>query len=111
VRALGDDEAERFATAALVNIPADGSATVQLVNCGLLAPLAINRRGVRPLKEAVSLPLGMLDLAAENVRVACMELDRDETLLLMSDGVSTVGDRSWSTGTARARRRCPCAAA
>lgn len=49
----------------------------------------------RLLKEAVSLPLPLFDLAAaENVRVACIELDRDETLLLMSDGVSTVGDRS-----------------
>lgn len=45
VRALGDDEAERFTTAALVNIPADGRAAVQLVNCGHLTPLAISRRG------------------------------------------------------------------
>ncbi|MFB6676064.1 PP2C family protein-serine/threonine phosphatase [Streptomyces sp. NPDC056390] len=92
VRALGGDEAERFATAALVNIPADGRGAVQLVNCGHLTPLAVSRRGVRPLKGAVSLPLGMLDLAAENVRVASIELDPDETLLLMSDGVSEARD-------------------
>lgn len=44
---------ERFATAALVNIPTAGRAAVHLVNCGHLTPLAISRRGVRPLKEAV----------------------------------------------------------
>ncbi|MEU2509266.1 PP2C family protein-serine/threonine phosphatase [Streptomyces sp. NPDC007863] len=98
VQALGGDESERFATAALISFPTSGTAErhdvshVELVNCGHLTPLAVGPDGVRPLTGAVTLPLGMLGLTGEKPPVDVVAVRPDETLLLVSDGVTEARD-------------------
>jgi hypothetical protein len=93
VRALGGDDGERFATAALVSFPAGAEyGPVELVNCGHLTPLAVGPRGVRPLATEASLPLGMLDLTGDTPSVATADLGPAETLLLVSDGITEARD-------------------
>ncbi|MFI6874031.1 PP2C family protein-serine/threonine phosphatase [Streptomyces sp. NPDC050400] len=96
VQALGNDESERFATAALINFPtaeaAAGDTHVELVNCGHLTPLAVGPHGVRPLKGDAALPLGMLGLTGEAPTATLVPVRADETLLLVSDGVTEARD-------------------
>ncbi|WP_370415959.1 PP2C family protein-serine/threonine phosphatase [Streptomyces fradiae] len=96
VRALGSDETERFATAALLHFPPAGPDTtgtaVDLVNCGHLTPLAVSTAGVRPLAGESALPLGMLSLTDERPSATTVTLAPGETLLLFSDGVTEARD-------------------
>ncbi|MEV0846186.1 PP2C family protein-serine/threonine phosphatase [Streptomyces sp. NPDC049954] len=97
VHAMGQDHSDRFATAALVGFPPPGLAagdTVELVDFGHEPPLAVGPRGVRELETVPALPLGLgalLDEAPVMVRIALAE---DETLLLVTDGVTEARDRS-----------------
>ncbi len=61
-RALGRDDGDRFATAVLVGFPEDAPDTVEMVNFGHEAPLAVGPRGVRELPSGEGLPLGLGDL-------------------------------------------------
>ncbi|MFB8267631.1 PP2C family protein-serine/threonine phosphatase [Streptomyces sp. NPDC055955] len=92
--ALGHDDRERFATAALIAFPAhqEDEERIELVNCGHLQPLAVSVRGVRPLESSATLPLGLLDLGGTRPPVTIARLAADETLLLVSDGVTEARD-------------------
>jgi serine phosphatase RsbU (regulator of sigma subunit) len=92
--ALGRDDGDRFATAVLIGFPDDPSATVEVVNFGHEAPLAVGPHGVRELPSGDGLPLGLCDLVGGLPPVRRVPLAADETLLLVTDGVSEARDRS-----------------
>lgn len=94
---MGQDEGDRFATAALVGFPPPGAAdgrAVELVDFGHEPPLAVGPRGVRELETVPVLPLGMSELLDEAPVVVTLDLADDETLLLVTDGVTEARDRS-----------------
>ncbi|MFF7354939.1 PP2C family protein-serine/threonine phosphatase [Streptomyces filipinensis] len=93
-RALGRDDGDRFATAVLVGFPEDAPDTVEMVNFGHEAPLAVGPRGVRELPSGEGLPLGLGDLVDGLPPVRRVPLAADETLLLVTDGVTEARDRS-----------------
>ncbi|MEU9474449.1 PP2C family protein-serine/threonine phosphatase [Streptomyces sp. NPDC048191] len=91
--ALGRDDGDRFATAVLIGFPEDTPDTVEIVNFGHEAPLAVGPRGVRELPSGDGLPLGLVDLAGGVPPGHRVPLAADETLLLVTDGVSEARDR------------------
>ncbi|MFE9251803.1 PP2C family protein-serine/threonine phosphatase [Streptomyces sp. NPDC007088] len=96
-RAMGQDQGDRFATAALVGFPPPGhepTDTVELVDFGHEPPLAVGPRGVRELTTVPALPLGLGALLDEPPVMVRIELAQDETLLLVTDGVTEARDRS-----------------
>ncbi|KUN10446.1 hypothetical protein AQI95_01625 [Streptomyces yokosukanensis] len=108
--ALGRDDGDRFATAVLIAFPEDAPDTVEIVNFGHEAPLAVGPGGVRELPSGDGLPLGLSDLVPTEPIVHRVPLAADETLLLVTDGVTEARDR---TGTfyPLARDIAPAAAA
>ncbi|MFF7970633.1 SpoIIE family protein phosphatase [Streptomyces sp. NPDC007905] len=90
--ALGRDDADRFATAVLLGFREEDPATVELVNFGHEPPLAVGPHGVRALPSGDGLPLGCGDLVDDGPRVHRVPLDREETLLLVTDGVTEARD-------------------
>ncbi|MEU0332434.1 PP2C family protein-serine/threonine phosphatase [Streptomyces sp. NPDC006193] len=91
--ALGRDDGDRFATAVLVAFPEDAPDTVDVVNFGHEPPLAVGPRGVRELPGGDGLPLGLGELADGLPPVHRVPLAADETLLLVTDGVTEARDR------------------
>ncbi|WP_435812135.1 PP2C family protein-serine/threonine phosphatase [Streptomyces olivaceoviridis] len=90
--ALGRDEGDRFATAVLIAFP-DGTAdAIDVTNFGHEPPLAVGPRGVRELPGGDGLPLGLGDLAGGPPPVHRARLAADETLLLVTDGVTEARD-------------------
>ncbi|MDQ0776054.1 hypothetical protein QF026_004520 [Streptomyces aurantiacus] len=102
---------ERFATAVLVAFPPCGSpgGHIEVVNFGHEPPLAAGPAGVRLLPPGDGLPLGLGDLAGPESGagsepgagsgsgsgvppVRRVPLDPDETLLLVTDGVTEARD-------------------
>ncbi|WP_369390692.1 PP2C family protein-serine/threonine phosphatase [Streptomyces sp. CG1] len=94
--ALGRDDGDRFATAVLIAFPEDALDTIEIVNFGHEAPLAVGPHGVRELPSGDGLPLGLADLVGGVPPVRRVPLTADETLLLVTDGVTEARDR---TGT------------
>ncbi|MET8580281.1 PP2C family protein-serine/threonine phosphatase [Streptomyces collinus] len=92
--ALGRDDGDRFATAVLLGFPPGDPDTVELVNFGHEPPLAVGPRGVRALPSGDGLPLGYGDLACEGPHLHRVPLGREETLLLVTDGVTEARDRA-----------------
>lgn len=92
--ALGRDDGDRFATAVLVGFPEDTPEAVEMVNFGHEAPLAVGPRGVRALPSGDGLPLGLGDLVESPPPVRRVPLAADETLLLVTDGVTEARDRA-----------------
>ncbi|BDH08807.1 integral membrane protein [Streptomyces seoulensis] len=99
--ALGQYDGDRFATALLFTFSEDAPDTVEMINFGHEPPLAVGPRGVRPLPGGERLPIGFGDLtgdaAAEGRKgpPACRErLDADETLLMVTDGVTEARGRA-----------------
>ncbi len=99
--ALGRYDGDRFATALLLGFPKDARDAVEVINFGHEPPLAVGPRGVRPLPGGERLPIGFGDLTgeaapgAEPGPPACRErLDEDETLLMVTDGVTEARDRA-----------------
>ncbi|MFE9920535.1 PP2C family protein-serine/threonine phosphatase [Streptomyces sp. NPDC005774] len=115
--ALGRAEGDRFATAVLLGFPADrpatagprpvrshawgpgtagpgtaGPGTVEAVVFGHEPPLAVGPGGVRPLPVTSGLPLGLRELDPAPVRVHRLPLAADETLLVVTDGVTEARD-------------------
>ncbi|MER8028948.1 PP2C family protein-serine/threonine phosphatase [Streptomyces bauhiniae] len=93
--ALGRYDGDRFATALLLAFPKDARDAVEVINFGHEPPLAVGPRGVRPLPGGERLPIGFGDLTggaapgAGRGPAACRErLDEDETLLMVTDGVT-----------------------
>ncbi|UUU32506.1 serine/threonine-protein phosphatase [Streptomyces sp. CA-210063] len=104
---VGRDDAERFATAVLLDFPelrsertdwgpdltGLGSAlTVDVVNFGHEPPLLVSPGGVRPLPLRDGLPLGLSELAPQAPRTTTVRVAADETLLLVTDGVTEARD-------------------
>ncbi|MDX2601888.1 PP2C family protein-serine/threonine phosphatase [Streptomyces caniscabiei] len=103
---VGRDDAERFATAVLLDFPELRSErtdwgpdltgldalTVDVVNFGHEPPLLLSPRGVRFLPLRDGLPLGLAELAPRETRTATVRLAADETLLLVTDGVTEARD-------------------
>ncbi|MET7291647.1 PP2C family protein-serine/threonine phosphatase [Streptomyces griseoloalbus] len=91
-RALGRDDGDRFATAVLLDFPAGRTGVVDAVVFGHEPPLAVGPDGVRILPVGGGLPLGYRDLAPGPPRVRRVPLAADETLLLVTDGVTEARD-------------------
>ncbi|NGN66250.1 serine/threonine-protein phosphatase [Streptomyces sp. A7024] len=92
---LGETE-ERFATAVVIAFPHDGSSHIDMLNFGHEGPLVIGGReaGVRRLPQEQGPPLGMAELAGGLPSVRRVALGRDETVLLVTDGVTEARDRA-----------------
>lgn len=91
--ALGRSDGDRFATAVLIGFSEDLPDAVDAVFFGHEPPLVAGPRGVRPLADAAGLPLGMGDLATgPSVSVRRLPLAADETLLVVTDGVTEARD-------------------
>ncbi|MER6567396.1 PP2C family protein-serine/threonine phosphatase [Streptomyces sp. NPDC001093] len=91
--ALGRADGDRFATAVLIGFPEDAPETIEVVNFGHEAPLAVGPGGVRELPSGDGLPLGLADLVGGLPPVHRVPLAADETLLLVTDGVTEARDR------------------
>ncbi|MEV6055254.1 PP2C family protein-serine/threonine phosphatase [Streptomyces sp. NPDC052107] len=91
--ALGREDGDRFATAVLIGFPEDAEESIDVVNFGHEPPLAIGPRGVRELPSGDGLPLGFGDLVEGLPPVHRVPLAADETLLLVTDGVTEARDR------------------
>ena len=88
---------ERFATAVLVAFPPPGApgGHIEVVNFGHEPPLVAGPSGVRLLPPGDGLPLGLTGLAEPDSRVPPVRrvpFAPDETLLLVTDGVTEARD-------------------
>ncbi|MFI8483533.1 PP2C family protein-serine/threonine phosphatase [Streptomyces rubrogriseus] len=93
---LGRADGDRFATAVLVAFPPGLPDAVDCVVFGHEPPMAVGPRGVRLLPVVGGLPLGMAELAptgrSGTPPVHRLRLAEDETLLLVTDGVTEARD-------------------
>ncbi|MGW4546778.1 PP2C family protein-serine/threonine phosphatase [Streptomyces violaceorubidus] len=97
--ALGRSDGDRFATAVLIGFPPGLPDAVEAVVFGHDPPMAIGPRGVRVLPVVGGLPLGMAELVSAGRSgappvppVHRLRLAADETLLLVTDGVTEARD-------------------
>ncbi|WP_255308240.1 PP2C family protein-serine/threonine phosphatase [Streptomyces marincola] len=91
--ALGQGD-ERFATAVLVGFPGAVDAEwIELVNFGHGGPVVLGSSGPRALPEGDGAPLGLAGLTGALPPVVRVPFGRDETLLLVTDGVTEARDR------------------
>ncbi|EDY42906.2 LOW QUALITY PROTEIN: membrane protein, partial [Streptomyces sp. SPB074] len=108
------DEEDRFATAALIgfppvtdadpldqtaqadpaNFPAPTAYEIEMVDFGHEPPLAVSPRGVREIATEPVIPLGLSALMGSVFVVQRFPVAADETLLLVTDGVTEARDRS-----------------
>ncbi|WP_435251204.1 PP2C family protein-serine/threonine phosphatase [Streptomyces tendae] len=90
--ALGRSDGDRFATAVLIGFSPGLPDVVEAVVFGHEPPMAVGPRGVRVLPVVGGLPLGMAELAptgrSGTPPVHRLHLAEDETLLLVTDGVT-----------------------
>ncbi|MER6330412.1 PP2C family protein-serine/threonine phosphatase [Streptomyces sp. NPDC001034] len=84
---------DRFATAVLVAFSKDAPGMVDVVNFGHVPPLAVGPHGVRELSCGEGLPLGLCDLAGGLPPQHRVTLVQEETLLIVTDGVTEARDR------------------
>ncbi|WP_031509602.1 PP2C family protein-serine/threonine phosphatase [Streptomyces megasporus] len=85
---------ESFATAVVVDVPADGG-ELRVVNLGHPAPLLLQQGRVRALEPATpALPLGLGDLGRPRVPIERHPLPPDAILLLFTDGVVEARDHN-----------------
>ncbi|GAA1957781.1 PP2C family protein-serine/threonine phosphatase [Kitasatospora viridis] len=110
----GSDASERFATAVLLELPAE-EPVARLLNCGHPPPLLLGADGeVRPLEpSAPALPLNLSPLLDDDHPVDTVPFGPGDRLLLYTDGVSETRDPAgefyplvervagWSAGTSR----------
>ncbi len=88
-----EGDGDRFATAVLVGFSEDLPDEVDAVVFGHEPPLVVGPNGVRRLGSEAGLPLGMADIAPSVLPPVCrVALAHDETLLLMTDGVTEARD-------------------
>ncbi|MFG3106353.1 PP2C family protein-serine/threonine phosphatase [Streptomyces tendae] len=94
--ALGRSDGDRFATAVLIGFSPGLPDVVEAVVFGHEPPMAVGPRGVRVLPVVGGLPLGMAELAptgrSGTPPVHRLRLAEDETLLLVTDGVTEARD-------------------
>ncbi|MYV48697.1 SpoIIE family protein phosphatase [Streptomyces sp. SID2888] len=89
---IGRSDQERFATAVLVGFSPHDSPWVEVINFGHEPPLVVAPDGVRSLPLGGGLPLGLGSLGDGLPPPLRMPLADDETLLLVTDGVSETRD-------------------
>ncbi|MFR9790145.1 PP2C family protein-serine/threonine phosphatase [Streptomyces sp. MB22_4] len=92
--ATGRSGGDRFATAVLAAFSRDAPGMVDVVNFGHGAPLAVGPHGVRELPCGDGLPLGLCDLAGGLPPQHRVPLAQEETLLIVTDGVTEARDRA-----------------
>jgi serine phosphatase RsbU (regulator of sigma subunit) len=94
VTALGREDADRFATAVLLNFPAHRPGTLESVVFGHEPPLVIGAGEVRQLPPGDALPLGLAALTGTTAPppVRRTPLAAGETVLLTTDGVTEARD-------------------
>ncbi|WP_048820495.1 PP2C family protein-serine/threonine phosphatase, partial [Streptomyces ipomoeae] len=71
-----------------------GDVTVDVINFGHEPPLLVSADSVRPLPLREGLPLGLGDLAPRTRGTCTVRLAPDESLLLVTDGVTEARDGS-----------------
>ncbi|MET8965786.1 PP2C family protein-serine/threonine phosphatase, partial [Streptomyces sp. NPDC004074] len=91
-----DDVAERFVTAAIVDIP-DDEPVVHVVSCGHPPPLLLHRD--TPAATALVVPepappLGLGAISGSRNLPAIFPFDEDDRLMLYTDGVTEARDQS-----------------
>ncbi|MFD8450123.1 PP2C family protein-serine/threonine phosphatase [Streptomyces coelicoflavus] len=93
---LGRSDGDRFATAVLIGFSPNLPDAVDVVVFGHEPPMAVGPGGVRTLPVAGGLPLGMAELSPGRPGAAPpvhrLHLAADETLLLVTDGVTEARD-------------------
>ncbi|MFD3484810.1 PP2C family protein-serine/threonine phosphatase [Streptomyces sp. NPDC058665] len=90
----GQRRRECFVTVVVAEVVGEGEA-VRLVNCGHPAPLLLSGGRVRELPASrPALPVGLLDLEVDPVRVDTHRLDAGDTLLLYTDGLVEARDEA-----------------
>ncbi|MFJ9773202.1 PP2C family protein-serine/threonine phosphatase [Kitasatospora sp. NPDC101157] len=89
---LGEEE-ERFVTAVVIGFPDDAREEIELVNFGHDSPHVLGPDGVRQLPPGRGAPLGLAELAGGLPGVQRLRLGADETVLIVSDGVTEARDR------------------
>ncbi|XKK64499.1 serine/threonine-protein phosphatase [Streptomyces sp. ARC32] len=93
---LGRSDGDRFATAVLIGFFPGLPDAVDVVVFGHEPPMAVGPGGVRTLPVAGGLPLGMAELSpgrpGASPPVHRLRLAADETLLLVTDGVTEARD-------------------
>ncbi|MEV7603697.1 PP2C family protein-serine/threonine phosphatase [Kitasatospora sp. NPDC089797] len=89
---LGEQD-ERFATAVMLWFPADAPEEIRLVNFGHDSPYVLGPAGLRRLPPGDGAPLGLARLAGGLPTVRRLRLAADETVLMVTDGVTEARDR------------------
>ncbi|MFJ9841365.1 PP2C family protein-serine/threonine phosphatase [Kitasatospora sp. NPDC101155] len=89
---LGEKE-ERFVTAVIVWFPDDEPGEIRMVNFGHDGPHVLGPAGVRQLPSGGGAPIGLAQLASGLPEVRRLRLGADETVLIVSDGVTEARDR------------------
>ncbi|MFF2148429.1 PP2C family protein-serine/threonine phosphatase [Kitasatospora sp. NPDC058190] len=89
---LGGQE-ERFVTAVIVWFPDDEPGEIRMVNFGHDGPHVLGPAGVRQLPSGGGAPIGLAQLAGGLPEVRRLRLRADETVLIVSDGVTEARDR------------------
>ncbi|MFH8381746.1 PP2C family protein-serine/threonine phosphatase [Kitasatospora sp. NPDC018058] len=92
VAQLGGRE-ERFATAVVIWFPGDAPEQIEMVNFGHDGPHVLGPAGVRQLPTGRGAPIGLAQLAGGLPEVRRLRLAEDETVLIVSDGVTEARDR------------------
>ncbi|MFY1677994.1 PP2C family protein-serine/threonine phosphatase [Streptomyces sp. WMMC905] len=90
--ALGRADGDRFATALLLGFPVGDAGAVEVVVFGHDPPLVLRPGAVRTPVVVGGLPLGYAALGSGLPPVCRVELAPDETLLLVTDGVTEARD-------------------
>jgi serine phosphatase RsbU (regulator of sigma subunit) len=93
LRRAGGDLTERFATAVVLSFPEEDPETVEVVNFGHDGPYVVGPRGVRQLPQQEGAPIGMADLVGGTPSVRRVPVGPDETVLMVTDGVTEARDR------------------
>ncbi|MYY13141.1 SpoIIE family protein phosphatase [Streptomyces sp. SID4919] len=91
---VGRDDGDRFATAVLLGFPPSErpGSRLEIVNFGHQPPLFVSPAGVRELVPGDGLPLGLGDLSDSPALVQRVAVRPDETVLLVTDGVTEARD-------------------
>ncbi|MER8113754.1 PP2C family protein-serine/threonine phosphatase [Streptomyces sp. NPDC094031] len=90
--AIGRRDVDRFATAVLADFSWGERGTVDVINFGHSAPLAVGPRGVRELPSGDGAPLGLSELVGGLPPAHRVPLAEEETLLAVTDGVTEARD-------------------
>ncbi|WP_316528743.1 PP2C family protein-serine/threonine phosphatase [Kitasatospora brasiliensis] len=89
---LGERE-ERFATAVVIWFPLDAPGEIEVVNFGHDSPYVLGPAGLRQLPPGEGAPIGLAQLSGGLPEVRRLRLDVDETILIVTDGVTEARDR------------------